>query len=59
MILQANVSGDMEKGISGGVLSSAIHGHTDELHGLDFVWPTNGAPSQLAGGEHQWWRMRD
>jgi len=59
MILQANICGNMEEGISGAVLCSALHGHTDELHGLDFVWPTNGAPSQLLSGEHQWWRMCD
>jgi len=59
MMMQANICGNMEEGISGAVLCSAIHDHTHELHGLDFVRPTNGAPSQLPGPQHQRWRMRD
>lgn len=51
--MQANFCPNMEERISGAVLSSAIPSHIDELHGMDPLWPPHGAPSQLAGGDHQ------
>ncbi|XLU49839.1 hypothetical protein S245_044653, partial [Arachis hypogaea] len=55
----ANFCRYMEERFSGAVFSRAIPSDVSELHGLDPLRATYGAPTQPAGRDHQRLRLRD